>query len=309
MENAVSTQQLTRRFRSGTAVSDLSIQIPEGSVYGLLGPNGAGKTTTLHMLLNLLQPSEGSAQVLGVDSRRLKPRHFERIGYVSEEQKLPAWMTVERLIAFCRPLYPCWDDAFCQQLLARFELPLKQRLRTLSRGMRVKAALLTALAPRPRLLVLDEPFSGLDALVRDEMVRAVLELAGSEGWTVLVSSHDLADLENLLDRVAFLNQGKLVLEEGMDALRERFRSVIVPLPSGGSDQVVPHPTPPEWLRVEAGCGVLRFVHSDFRSDELESQLERIAPGAGRATVDPMSLREIFVALASSRPGGAERRAS
>ncbi len=178
MTIAIETVDLTRRFGRTEAVNGLNLRVPAGSIFALLGPNGAGKTTTLKVLMNLVRATRGSATVLGVDSRRLGPREFERIGYVSENQRLPEWMTPGQLFDYCRPFYPNWDNALQAKLESDLGLTSRAPLRTLSRGTRMKAALLASLAYRPDLVVLDEPFTGLDPLVRDELVRGLLEVAG-----------------------------------------------------------------------------------------------------------------------------------
>ena len=213
--NAIEAEGLTRRFGRKLAVSGLSFRVPHGSLFALLGPNGAGKTTAIKLLMNLLEPTRGNVRVLGTDSTRLGPSELAQIGYVSENQRLPGWMTVAELLAYLRPLYPSWNEAFCRNLLGGFSLPLNEKIKNLSRGMKVKAALLSSLAYRPRLLVLDEPFSGLDPLVREELIRGVLEWAGEESWTVLISSQDVDEIERLADWVAFLDAGNLVLSWNM----------------------------------------------------------------------------------------------
>ena len=171
MNTVIETRGLTRRFRKTVAVKDLSLEVPDGSIFALLGPNGAGKTTLIKMVMNMVRPSSGKATILGTDSLRLGPPQLERIGYVSENQELPEWMTVQQLIDYCRPFYPAWDDDLCRRLIHQFNLPLARKLKTFSRGMKVKAALLSSLSYRPELMILDEPFTGLDALVRDELIR------------------------------------------------------------------------------------------------------------------------------------------
>jgi ABC-2 type transport system ATP-binding protein len=160
MTNAIETTGLTRRFGRVEAVEEVSLEIPSGSIFALVGPNGAGKTTTIKVLLNLIRPSRGTATVLGIDSQRLDDVAFQRIGYVSENQKLPDHLTPRGLLEYCRPFYPTWDDDLARRLQATLNLPMNGRLRSLSRGTRMKAALLSALAFRPELLVLDEPFGG-----------------------------------------------------------------------------------------------------------------------------------------------------
>jgi ABC-2 type transport system ATP-binding protein len=162
MSDIVSATDLVKRFRNVRVLDGLSLTVPEGSVFGLAGPNGAGKTTTIKIVMNILRPTSGHVEVLGIDSLRLGPEALANIGYVSENQELPEWMTVEYLLAYLKPFYPSWDDARVKQLVRQFDLPLDRQLRHLSRGMRMKTALASSLAYRPRLLIMDEPFSGLD---------------------------------------------------------------------------------------------------------------------------------------------------
>ena len=170
----ISLQNLHKRFRNVDAVQGLTLEVPEGQVTAFLGPNGAGKTTTIKCLLNLHRPDTGTATVLGIDSRQLGPAQFAQLGYVSENMELPLWMTVQQFLDYCRPLYPQWDKAFEAKLLKQFDLPLTSKLKDLSRGMRMKAALLSSLAYRPKLVVLDEPFSGLDP-VYSRLLRELID--------------------------------------------------------------------------------------------------------------------------------------
>ena len=213
---------LTVRYRLRAAVRELSLSVAPGEIYALLGPNGAGKTTTLKTIVNLRPPSAGTVRVLGVDSRRLGPRELARIAYVSETQRLPVTVTVGQLEAFCRSWYPTWDRALADELRARLAIDPGTYLPMLSRGTRLKVAFLLALAPRPRLLVLDEPFSGLDPLVRDDVAAALLDVTRREGSSVIVSSHEMDDLERLVDRVGFLYQGRLLVDEPLTGLLARY---------------------------------------------------------------------------------------
>ena len=208
MNAIIETHQLTRRFGKTLAVRNLSLQVPEGSVFAFLGPNGAGKTTVIKMLMNMIRPTSGTARMLGTDSLRLSPAQLARIGYVSENQEMLEWMTVQQLIDYCRPMYPTWDPDLCRQLIRQFELPLNRKLKTFSRGMKVKASLLSSLSYRPELVILDEPFTGLDALVRDEFIRGLLELSGRSQWTILVASHDIDEVERLADWVGVIDKGE-----------------------------------------------------------------------------------------------------
>ena len=234
MDHAIETERLTCRYGRTRAVADLTMHVPTGSIYALLGPNGAGKTTTLKTLMNLRPPASGVARVLGVDSRALGPADLARIGYVSENQRIPSNLTIGEIEAFCRPWYPTWDAALATELRERFGLDPRARIKSLSRGTRLKVQCLLALAPRPRLLILDEPFSGLDPVVRDDLTTGVLSLADRDGWSVLLTSHEMDDVERLADHVGFLANGSLLVEEPMQTLLARFRQVEVALADGAA---------------------------------------------------------------------------
>jgi ABC-2 type transport system ATP-binding protein len=303
MTSAIETFDLTRRFSRNEAVHGLNLKVPAGSIFALLGPNGAGKTTTLKMLMNLVRATRGRADVLGVDSRRLGPRELQRIGYVSENQRLPEWMTPGQLFDYCRPFYPAWDNALQAKLQADLGLTARTPLGTLSRGTRMKAALLASLAYRPDLVVLDEPFTGLDPLVRDELVRGLLEVAGERTWTVLISSHDIDDVERLADWVGFIKDGQLLFAEPVAALLERFRLVEV---VSGVDTPAVMPADPRWLPRGTAGRTLQFV--DTRHDEADAASRIVAafPACDIRT-SALPLREIFVTLARSSPPSPDRR--
>ncbi len=294
MSHVIEFEQLSRHFGRTEAVRDLTFGVPQGSIYAFLGPNGAGKTTTIKVLMNLLDPSGGRAAVFGRDSIQLQPADLARIGYVSENQVLPEWMTPEQLLAFCKPLYPTWDDGLCGRLLRMFDLPPHRKIRTFSRGMKMKVAMVAALTYRPRLLVLDEPFSGLDPLVRDEIIEGMLELSGEEEWTIFVSSHDLSEIENLADHVGFIREGRLVLSEALGSLQERFREIEVTLPRPWQ---MPAAWPRDWLSPKTADGVVRFVDTQYEPQRTEQTSRASFPPEAGYSASPMTLREIFVALA------------
>ncbi len=292
MSNPIRTLNLSKAFRGTEAVRALTVEVPEGSIFALIGPNGAGKTTTIKLLMNILRASAGTAGVLGVDSRRLSPREFERIGYVSENQEMPEWMTVGYFLAYLKPFYPKWDDALAADLVRQFELPLDRKLRHLSRGMRMKAALASSLAYRPELVVLDEPFTGLDALVRDEFTRSLLERA--EGTTILISSQDLAEIESFASHVGYLEEGRLRFAEEIGTLGGRFRQVEITF---DGPVVLPASVPEGWMRIETSAAMLRFIDSRFDAERTPAEIGRVFPGARGMEFHAMTLREIFVALA------------
>lgn len=292
--NIIETHNLTRRFGRTEAVHDLTFALPAGSVCALLGANGAGKSTTIKLLMNLLTPAAGTARVLGVEARKLGEQERAQIGYVAENQQLPLWMTVRQLMDYCRPFYPTWDRALEKSLLAQFALPEDRKLKHLSRGMLMKAALLSSLAYRPKLLVLDEPFSGLDPLVREEFVAGMLEISASGDWTVLISSHDIDEVERLCDRVALLDHGRLQLAESTEALQARFRRIELTLAKSVAE--IAPPLPASWLSFEQAGGLVRFIETRYDRATTE-QVCRERFGTAGIAAQPMSLREIFLILA------------
>lgn len=290
----IESTALCRTFGRAEAVRDLDLAIPAGSVTALLGPNGAGKSTTIRLLLGLLSPSAGSSRLLGVDSRRLGPREFARIGHVAEATELPLWMTVGGFLDFCRPLYPTWDRDLENTLLEQLDLPPDRRLRDLSRGMRMKAALLSALAYRPELLVLDEPFAGLDPLVREEFVCGILEVSNLGDWTVFISSHDIEEVERFCDRVVLLDAGRKRIDEPVETLQNRFRRLELVLPASTSESAAPPSG--DWLEVERAGRRLRLLTDSYQAGETERACLAAYPGA-EITAHALPLREIFIALA------------
>lgn len=293
--NIIETQILSHRYWRTEALRDLTLAVPAGSVFALLGANGAGKTTAIKVLMNLLRPTAGIARVLGVDSLKLGERERAQIGYVSENQQLPLWMTVRQLLDYCRPFYPTWDRDLESRLLAQFELPADRKLKQLSRGMLMKAALLSSLAYRPKLLVLDEPFSGLDPLVREEFVHGLLETARLGDWTVFVSSHDIEEVERLADHIALLESGTLRFTETTETLLARFRRIEVETDGTVSgDQL-----PANWLSWRSETGRASFVESAYQREATERACRERFPSA-TVQAHPMTLREIFIALARAK---------
>jgi ABC-2 type transport system ATP-binding protein len=302
MTSIIQTESLSRRYGRTEAVHDLTLSVPEGAVFAFVGPNGAGKTTTIKTLMDILEPSSGRATVLGTDSRRLGPTEFRQIGYVSENQDMPGWMTLSQLLDYCVPFYPSWDAAFAEDLRRRLDLPLGRKLKDFSRGMRMKAALLSSLAYRPKLLVLDEPFAGLDALVRDEFIQGILELAEQSQWSVFISSHDIDEVERLADWIGVINEGRLYLAEPVASLIGRFRQVEATFEGPA---VLRPPLPDHWVGAEAVGHTLRVVDSRAGEPGYEDRLREALRDVARVELSPMSLKAIFMALARTfRSSGA-----
>src|SRR5437764_650681 len=288
----ISINKLWRKFGRHEALRDLSFCVPEGSAFALIGANGAGKTTTIKVLMNILEPTRGKAEVLGVDSRKISRRELCQIGYVSENQDMPEKLTVEEFLAYLRPFYPTWDTALEKSILSELRLPLERKIGDLSHGMRMKMSLACALPFRPKLLVLDEPFSGLDPLVRDEFMEGLLRQAGE--MTVLISTHELGEIDGVATHVAFLDEGKLLFEESLDELVGRFREVRVTLER---EAPAPAQPPKDWLHVRVMGNVLAFVDTRFKEESLGASVESVLDGVRRVEAQPMGLRSIFTTLA------------
>ena len=292
--NAIQTENLSKRFLSVRALRELSLEVPQGAIYALVGPNGAGKTTAIKVMMNILAASSGRAEVLGIDSSKLKGDAFTQIGYVSENQQQPEWMRVDQFFDYLRPFYPKWDRELETALIRQMGLPLDRKLRHLSRGMKMKAALAGSLAYRPRLIVLDEPFTGLDPLVRDELIESLLERA--EETTILISSHDLAEIESFSSHVGYMEEGRLKFSEEMASLVSRFREVQVVLDS-------PVPTsanlPPRWLQPASSGTTFQFIDSEFDAERTSAAIRSTLGQVRDITFAPMTLRAIFLAMAKS----------
>lgn len=293
---AIEVRQLSKRYGDTQVLAPLDLVVPRGSIFALVGHNGAGKTTLIRLLLNMVQPSGGGATVLGEQTTSLDSRAFTRIGYISENQEMPEWMTVQGLLDYLRPFYPTWNE---DGLLDDLELPPDQKLKHLSRGMRMKALFASVLAFRPSLILMDEPFSGLDPLTRDEIIQTLLgrlepDAADAERGqpTILISLHDLAEIESFATHVAFLHKGTLLFAEPMETLMARFREVTVTL--DGKEDCGRFPE--EWLSPESSGAVLRFIYTAADREDAEMAVRRVLPTVRQVESDPMTLRTIFLAL-------------
>jgi ABC-2 type transport system ATP-binding protein len=300
-EAAIQTHQLSMRFGKHVALAPLDLTIPRGSVYALAGHNGAGKTTLLKVLLNILRPTAGTATILDTPTSQLDSSIFTRVGYVAEGQEMPEWMTVRGFMDYLQPFYPTWDEG---TLLRDLDLPEDRRIRDLSRGMRMKLALASVLAFRPELILMDEPFSGLDPLVRDELTRTLIDrLAADDGTppTVLISTHDLTEIEPFATHAAMLHKGHLLFAEPLDNLLDRFREVTVTLSEGAQ---AARAYPRDWLCPESSGAVVRFVHPHGSSASLQDEVRTALPSTQTIEATSIGLREIFLALTRTQRSAA-----
>jgi ABC-2 type transport system ATP-binding protein len=290
----IEVTDLTRRFGSKQAVNHVSLSVARGRVFGLVGANGAGKTTLIKHLLGLLQAESGSVRVFGLDPVADPVAVLGRVGFLSENRDLPAWMRVDELLRYTRAFYPKWDAAFAEELRRQFQLDPDARIRTLSRGETAKAGLLIALAYRPELLLLDEPSSGLDPVVRRDILEAIIRTVADEGRTVFFSSHLLEEVERVSDDVAMMAEGRLVLSGPLDDIKSSHHQFTLRFDT-------PQTRPPllAGALTVAGAGREWTVVCNGARDELTTAAARL--GARIVEEHSPSLDEIFVARAARKP--------
>jgi ABC-2 type transport system ATP-binding protein len=219
-ESIVEITNVSRRFGSKLALDNVSFRVPSGSVVGLVGENGAGKTTMIKHILGLLKAQSGTVRVFGLDPVADPVGVLSRIGYLSEEPDMPGWMRVHELLRYIAAFYPSWDPEYAEQLRKEFDLDPRAKIKQLSKGQRARAGLLIALAYRPELLLLDEPSSGLDPIVRRDILGAIIRTIADEGRTVLFSSHLLTEVERVSDQVAMIKSGRILFCDSMDSIKQ-----------------------------------------------------------------------------------------
>lgn len=284
---------LTRKFENKVALNHVSLEIPRGRVFGLVGENGAGKTTLIKHILGLLKAESGRVRVFSFDPVAAPAAVLSRIGFLSENRDLPPWMSVDDLLRYTQAFYPRWDPAFAEELRQQFGLDPAARIKNLSRGENAKAGLLIALAFRPELLLLDEPSSGLDPLVRRDILEAIIRTVADEGRTVLFSTHLLDEVERVADDVAMMFAGRIVLKGPLDEVKENHHRLVLRFDS-------PQPAAPEVP------GVLSITGSGQEwtlicNGSRQATIAAAAQLGGRVVLEETpSLEEIFVARAGGK---------
>ena len=228
MTHTIVTEKLTKYYGERCVVNCLNLRVPAGTVYGFLGRNGAGKSTTIKMLMGMAQPNYGRVELLGHEIAALPPAVRGRIAYLAEGHPLYGWMTVAEAARFNRAFHPDrWNQRTLDQILEHFEIPLKSRLRRLSNGQRANVALALAIAPDPDLLVLDDPTLGLDTVARRDFLMSMIHLVARQGRTILFSSHILADVERVADRIGILVDGVLRVDCPTEHFKESLSKVML----------------------------------------------------------------------------------
>ncbi len=293
--NAISVTDLHYRYtKEIDALRGISCDVPEGAIFGLIGPNGAGKSTLLQCCAGLRYAQSGAVSVRGRDARDVSPLACGVMGYVSADVALPTRWSLARIEAYIAPLHARWDQQLATHLHARFALDPTRRISSLSRGERMKASLLCALAARPALLVMDEPFTGMDVLVKDDLVRGLLSASIDEGTTIVIASHDLQELDAIIDHVGIISSGRIAVSGSMEYVRDRFRRVTIVAPS---DVIGAAGRDDAWMAVEHAGRRLTFVADASRTSVLPQALALRFPGADRIDLSEPSLRELFTTLA------------
>jgi ABC-2 type transport system ATP-binding protein len=284
---------VTRRFGPKVALDNIRLTVPRGVVFGLVGANGAGKTTLIKHVLGLLKAMTGTVRVFGRDPVADPEGVLSRIGYLSEDNDLPGWMRIHELLRYTRAFYAGWDDEYAEKLRQQFALDPMAKVKHLSKGQRARAGLLIALAHRPELLVLDEPSSGLDPLVRREILGAIIRTIAEEGRTVLFSSHLLDEVERVSDHVAMINHGRIIFAAPLDHLKETHRRLTLRFAE-------PRPQPPVLAGALTWEGAGHEWTTVCTGRLGEFHAAAVAHGARIVEEHVPSLDEIFVAQVGTR---------
>lgn len=286
----VEVKHLSRRFGDTQALDDVSIRLEKGKVYGLVGANGAGKTTLIKHIIGLLKPKTGDVSVFGMNPVQNPEAVYRNLGYLSEERDIPDWMSIQELMDYSQAFHPNWDSAYVSELLSNFNLDVSQRVKSLSRGMRAQVALIAAVGHRPDLLVLDEPSSGLDAVVRKDILNAIVRTISDEGKTVLFSSHLLEEVERMSDEVIMINGGKAVLEGSLEELGESHHCCELQF----ADKLAAKPLFHRALKV-SGEGRSWTVIHNAGMESFDNEVKQL--GGEVSSTRRATLEEIFVAYA------------
>lgn len=274
---------VTKAFRFFT-LQDLSLDLEPGEVMGFVGPNGAGKSTTIRLIMGMLAADVGEVRVLGCRMPESQAIAKRDVGYVSAEMRLLSNASLDWHMRLAASIYPAWDAGYAATLLKRFNLRPEQGVKSLSHGERVKAGALLALARRPRLLVLDEPTTGLDPVARHEIISEFMDVVRDETRSILFSSHNTADVERICDRIAFIDRGRLVANADKERFLERWRRIEVQLPPDARLPELPHVV----ARVSEGQ-----FHTLTTNQFCDEHLEKL--GGHVRNVQRMNLEEIFIA--------------
>ncbi|MEO2014163.1 MAG: ABC transporter ATP-binding protein [Fuerstiella sp.] len=288
--NIVEFDSVSRRFGQQLALDNVSFEVQQGVVYGLVGSNGAGKTTIMKHILGLLRARQGTVHVFGKDPAVDSVEVLQRIGHLCEHRELPEWMRIHELMWYTQAHYPNWKPEYCQELLETFALDPTKRIRDLSKGMRAQVGLIAAVSHHPDLLLLDEPSTGLDAIVRKDILNAVIRAVADDGRTAIFSSHLLDEVERMSDQVLMIDSGRIVLQGTVEEIRQQHRAISICYPEGCT-------TPPSVVGVLSVEGRGRHWQLIAEGDGNEIRQRLLSTDGEILDVRPASLEEVFVARA------------
>jgi len=226
-ESIVKISHLSRQFDQQMALDNISIEVKAGQIFGIIGENGAGKTTLIKHMLGQYKAQQGSVKIFGKNPVDEPKQVLSEIGYLSEEPELPLWMTIEQLLNYTSAFYPAWDEQYASELVEQFDLQRNKRVRDLSKGQKARIGLVLAQAFRPKLLLLDEPSSGLDPNVRRDILSAAIKTVSNEGRTVIFSSHLLDEVERVCDHLIMIGKGQILLSDSMENILNNHHRITV----------------------------------------------------------------------------------
>ncbi|MBL8812864.1 MAG: ABC transporter ATP-binding protein [Planctomycetaceae bacterium] len=267
-------------------LKQIDLELQRGTVVGLIGPNGAGKSTTMRILMGLVNPDSGSVSALGKPISSREAAAKQEIGFFSDDMRLYQPESIGWHMQFVRSLYPTWDDQYAHELLDRFGLIERQAVKGLSQGQRVKSMLLLVLARRPQLLVLDEPTNGLDPVAKHEVLTELMSVVKDESRTILYSSHNTQDVEQISDQIIFIDRGRVIAADDRDVFLERWKRIKLHVPDGWRSPSV------AGLKLESEFKQLRVFSLNQFQPEVPARLA--ASGATVEAVESMTLEEIFI---------------
>lgn len=292
MTYLLETHGLSKNFWRKTALNSVDLQIEPSSINAIIGPNGAGKSTLLKILVNLVTPSSGRVSIFGTDSSRLSVKELNAISFISEQQKLPERMTLAQLLDYCQALYKNWDSDYVNSMIRDFDLDSSQKIVHLSRGNHARLQMIIGMGYRPNLFILDEIFSGLDPIARDDVSNALISVVREFGATVIFASHEMDDVERLADTVGFLNEGELKHFQATEELIESYRLIEI---EGGPNIIADLPQVSDFHSLETNGQCSSFIaHINSLTRFKESFTENTAQAS--FSISPANLKQIFRVL-------------